>query len=79
MSEIVRRYAIPPLFAYHFPCFDFVNEKGERMKVTACIVAISSYQDELGRDRTTYACKNSKGCRCSYCNYAFIKENGDKK
>jgi hypothetical protein len=72
MSEIVRRYAVP--YAYHFPCFDFVDENGERKKVTACLVAISFYQDELGRDRITYACKNGKGCRCPYCNYTFKEE-----
>jgi hypothetical protein len=73
MSEIVRRRRVEP-YAHDFPCFDFVDEKGNNRKVTGVIVAISFYQDELGRDKVTYACKNSKGCRCPYCNYAFIKE-----
>jgi len=71
--EFKRREVVQP-FAFNFPCFDFVSDKGERMKVTACIVAISFYQDELGRDKISYACKNGKGCKCPYCIYAFQKE-----
>jgi hypothetical protein len=73
MSEVVRRRNVEP-YVYHFPCFDFVDEKGNQRKVTGVIVSISFYQDEFGKDRIGYACKNAKGCRCPYCNYAFIKE-----
>ncbi|MEM2259982.1 MAG: hypothetical protein QXP52_00195 [Candidatus Aenigmatarchaeota archaeon] len=68
-----RREIVQP-YAYSFPCFDFVDSNGNNRKVTACIVAISFFQDEQGRDRITYACKNAKGCYCKYCNYAFQKE-----
>jgi hypothetical protein len=70
MSEIVRRRNVEP-YAYHFPCFNFVDKNGNQRKVTAVIVAISYYQDELGRDRIGYACSLGENCGCTYCGYSF--------
>jgi hypothetical protein len=70
MSIEERRKLAHP-FAYAFPCFNFIDEKGNQRKVTAVIVAISYYQDELGRDRIGYACSLGENCGCTYCGYSF--------
>jgi hypothetical protein len=72
MVEVVRRLPVRP-YARPFPCHNFTNEKGEKMLVTAIIVAISFYQDELGRDRIGYACSLGEKCNFPYCTYAYKK------
>jgi len=67
--RIRPKYLQPEYFGISFPCFDFMDESGEKQKVTAVLVPIRMWESD-GVLFMAWACSHGEDCHNKNCRYA---------